>query len=324
MKAIEARRGAAEPVLVWTEASGPGSPGPEEVIIGVRAAGVNRADLLQARGLYPPPAGESPVMGLEVAGTILDVGSGASPWQPGQQVIGLVPGGGYAERCAVHRDLLLPLPGNWSFVEGAAVPEAWLTAFSNLDWEGGLRPGDNVLVHAGASGVGTAAIQIAKSAGAWVLATAGSDPKCDACRRFGADRAVNYRNGDLADALADVAFDVVLDCVGGPYWETHLDRLRPGGRLMLIGLLGGRTAKTDLAAVLMKSLRIQGTRLRARPLGEKAAIRKAFEEKTWPLLTSGRLTPVVDSTFPIRRASDAHRYLAENRNIGKVVLTIDP
>lgn len=322
MKAIQVRRKGEKIDLIWTETEGP-EPGPTDVLIDMHAAGVNRADLLQARGLYPPPPGESDVLGLEAAGTVVSAGSDVTGWSAGDRVFALVPGGGYAEQCVIHQDMLLPLPVDWSFSMGAATPEAWLTAFSNLFLEGLLKPAEKVLVHAGASGVGTAAIQLVKAAGAWVAATAGTDAKCKACLELGADLVVNYRSESIHRALSKNRIDLILDCVGAPYLETHLEIFNTGGRLILIGVMGGRTAKIDLATILMKNLRIQGTRLRARPLDEKIRITRDFRKRFWPLLESNRLSPVIDRTFPVSCANEAHQYLKENRNIGKVILTFD-
>lgn len=322
MKAIQVRRKREKIDLIWTETEAL-EPGPTQVLIDVCAAGVNRADLLQARGLYPPPPDESDVLGLEVAGSIVSVGGGVTGWSTGDRVFALVPGGGYAEQCVIHQHMLLPLPDEWSFAMGAATPEAWLTAFSNLFLEGRLESTEKVLIHAGASGVGTAAIQLAKSSGAWVAATAGNDAKCHACRELGADLVVNYQSESIRQTLSGARIDLVLDCVGAPYLETHLEILNTGGRLILIGVMGGRAAKIDLATVLMKSLRIQGTRLRARSLDDKIRMTRGFRKRFWPLLESNRLKPVIDRTFPINRANEAHHYLRENRNIGKVILTLD-
>lgn len=322
MKAIRVQRKGRRYDLVWSDALTP-EPGPHEVSIDVHAAGINRADLLQASGRYPPPSGESDILGLEAAGIVRSVGGSVTRWQPGDRVCALIPGGGYAEQCTVHADLLLALPTEWSFVQAAAVPEAWLTAFSNLILEGQLQSDERVLIHAGASGVGTAAIQIAKAAGAWVATTAGTDAKCDACRKLGADLAANYRTENIGDALAGKTVDLVLDCVGAPYLKTHLETFNPGGRLIVIGVMGGRTAEIDLATVLMKGLRIQGTRLRAKTQKEKTYITREFRRRIWPLMAKGRIGPVIDTTFPMRQAGEAHRYLEEDRNIGKVILVTD-
>jgi len=325
MKAIQCRsNAAAAPELRWEDVPDP-VPGDHEVVLEIVATAVNRADLLQARGLYPPPPGDSPILGLEAAGRVAALGGKVRGWSLGDRVCALVPGGGYAERCAVHHALLMPLPQEWSFAQGAAVPEVWLTAFSNLFLEGGLAAGQTVLIHAGASGVGTAAIQLAAAAGARVAVTVGAEEKLARCGALGAQVAVNYRRDSFAARLQEIGgVDLVLDCVGGPYLADHLRLLKPGGRLVIIGLMGGRRAEIDLVPVLGKSLRVIGSRLRARPLEEKIAITRAFRERFWPELLRGQLTPVIDRVFPITAAAEAHAYVKANRNIGKVILAVDP
>lgn len=325
MKAIQClSSAAAAPELRWEDAPDP-VPGDHEVVLEIEATAVNRADLLQARGMYPPPPGDSPILGLEAAGRVAALGGKVRGWSLGDRVCALVPGGGYAERCAVHHALLMPLPQAWSFAQGAAVPEVWLTAFSNLFLEGGLAAGQTVLIHAGASGVGTAAIQLAAAAGARVAVTAGAEEKLARCRALGAQVAVNYRRDSFGARLQEIGgVDLVLDCVGGPYLADHLRLLKPGGRLVIIGLMGGRRAEIDLVPVLGKSLRVIGSRLRARSLEEKIAITRAFRERFWPDLVRGQLTPVIDRVFPIAAAAEAHAYVKANRNIGKVILAVGP
>jgi tumor protein p53-inducible protein 3 len=300
--------------------------GPEEALIEVRATAVNRADLLQARGKYPPPKGVSEILGLEVSGTILETGSRVTDRRPGDRVCALLPGGGYAEKAAVHAALLLPLHEGMPFTTGAAIPEVWLTAFLNLFHEGSLRRGETVLIHAGGSGVGTAAIQLAREAGATVMATAGSDVKIETCRDLGAVLAVNYREKDFAAEIASATqregVDLILDPVGASYFERNLKLLKEGGRLVSIGLLGGTKSAIDLGMLLGKSLRLIGSRLRNRPLAEKIEITRAFRERFWPLFATGKLRPVVDSIYPITEAGAAHEYIASNRSLGKVVLEV--
>lgn len=310
MKAIVVREGN----LLWEETPDV-TAGPEEVVVRVRAAGVNRADLLQARGAYPPPPGASRILGLEIAGEA-----------NGMRVCSLLPGGGYAEKATAHRQMLMPLPEHWSFAQGAAVPEAWFTAFVNLFLEGGLRKGEAVLIHAGASGVGTAAIQLARDAGALVLVTVGSAEKAARCRELGADIVIHYREQDFAaralEATENRGVDLILDCVGGSYLAANLEALARLGRLVNIGLLGGPKAELNLGAVLMKRLRIIGSTLRSRPRDEHIAITREFRERYWDKLVSGAFKIVLDRTFPVAEAGQAHQYMAENRNIGKVVLEI--
>jgi putative PIG3 family NAD(P)H quinone oxidoreductase len=311
--------------LKWEAVPGV-APGPGEVLLDVYAAGVNRADLLQARGLYPPPPDESSILGLEVAGRIAAVGDSVRTWRPGDRVCALALGGGYAEQIVLPEGLLIPLPDRWSYVQGAAVPEVWLTAYSNLCLEGAMQSGDTVLIHAGASGVGTAAIQIARELGARTCVTAGTAEKMERCRELGADLTVNYKTEDFAEALmaftVGQGIDLILDCVGGAYLERNIAVLRPYGRLITIGLLGGNQARLDMAAVLMKSLTLKGTRLRARSREAKADITREFRDRIWPLLVAGKIVPVVDRMFPITRAQAAHQYIKDNRNIGKVILEV--
>jgi putative PIG3 family NAD(P)H quinone oxidoreductase len=313
--------------LAWEDIP-PLAPGPGEVLLDVHATAVNRADLLQARGLYPAPPDESQILGLEAAGRIAAVGEGVVTWRPGDRVCALALGGGYAEQVVLPEGVLIPLPDNWSYAKGAAVPEVWLTAYANLCMEGAMRDGQTVLIHAGASGVGTAGIQIAREWGARTAVTAGADDKLARCRELGADLAINYKAEDFVETL--MAFtgrqgvDLILDCVGGAYLEGNIAILKPYGRLITIGLLGGTTARLDLAAVLMKSLTLKGTRLRARTREDKTEITRQFRDRLWPLLVAGKMTPVVDCVFPITSAGAAHQYVKDNRNTGKVILEVRP
>jgi len=326
MKAIVVKKSDKEPVLVWQAVSDV-SYGPAQVLVDIKATAVNRADLLQAMGSYPPPAGESEIIGLEMAGVVAAVGDAAEGWQVGDRVFGLLAGGGYAQQAAVHPQMLIRLPDGWSFAEGAAVPEAWLTAFSNLFLEGDLKSGETVMLHAGASGVGTAGIQMAREAGAVVYVTAGSQAKLEACRELGASLALNYKTQDFFEAVMHATdgkgVDLILDPVGAAYLNRNLNLLKVNGRLVNIGLLGGSTAELNLGTVLGKSLRIIGTRLRARPLAQKIFITQKFKERFWPLLEDGRLKPVIDKVLPIAEAQAAHAYVRQNRNIGKVILAVN-
>jgi putative PIG3 family NAD(P)H quinone oxidoreductase len=294
------------------------------VLVDIKATAVNRADLLQAQGVYPPPRGESEILGLEMCGVITAVGDAAEGWQVGDRVLGLLAGGGYAQQVAVHPRMLIRLPDSWSFVEGAAIPEVWLTAFSNLFLEGTLQSGEKVMIHAGGSGVGTAAIQLAYAAGAAVYVTAGTKAKLEKCRELGASLAVNYKEQDFFKAVMDKSegegVDLILDPVGAAYLTQNLNLLRENGRLVNIGLLGGMTTEINLGTLLGKGLRIIGTRLRARPLTEKIRITREFEKRFWPMLEEGKFQPVVDRVFPIEEAQAAHRHVRQNQNIGKVVL----
>lgn len=330
MKAIAVHGDPAEPVLVWEENPAAGAAvrayGPDEVLVDVKATAVNRADLAQARGQYPPPPGASEIIGLEMAGVVREVGSDVTDWRPGDRVCALLPGGGYAEQAAAPAAMLLRLPDRWSFAEGAAVPEVWLTAYVNLFREGGLRPGETALIHAGASGVGTAAIQLCCDVGARAFVTAGSEEKLARCRELGAVLAINYKTQDfpaeVLQATNGEGVDVILDPVGGAYLARNVQALRPFGRLINIGLLGGGPGELNMALVLRKRLRIVGSTLRNRPPAEKIAITRDFETLFWSKLAGGALRPVIDTVFPIAEAQAAHRYVAENRNVGKVILSV--
>ncbi|MDT8306579.1 MAG: NAD(P)H-quinone oxidoreductase [Anaerolineae bacterium] len=317
-------RGAEEvPSLIWEDVPDVGY-GSDEVLVDVRAAGVNRADLLQARGGYPPPSGASEILGLEIAGVIVETGAAVTGWQPGDRVCALLPGGGYASLAAVPAGMLLRLPDNWDYITAAAIPEAWYTAYINLFLEGMLQRGERTLIHAGGSGVGTAAIQLAHAAGSEVFITAGQEVKLDYGRKLGAQLAVNYKRADFAAAVRDTiggrGVDLILDPVGADYFERNLGLLRSSGRLVQIGLLSGAEASINLGLVLGKSLRIIGSRLRPRPLAEKITITRRFEAEVWPRLVSGELEAVVDSVFAIEEAAAAHAYVRQNRNLGKVIL----
>ena len=325
MKAIVVKNENKSPLLSWEEIPDI-QYGPEEVMVDVKATAVNRADLLQAQGLYPPPPGESEILGLEMAGVISAIGDAVQGRQIGDRVLALLSGGGYAQQAAVHHRMLIKLPDSWSFAEGAAIAEVWLTAFVNLFIEGTLRPGEAVMIHAGGSGVGTAGIQMAREAGAVVYVTAGTPAKLDKCRALGAELTVNYKEEDFFEAAmaatGDRGVDLVLDPVGGAYLYRNLNLLKENGRLVNIGLLGGSTAEMNLATVLGKSLRIIGSRLRSRPLAEKIAITRQFKERFWSLLEGDHIQPVIDTVFPIEEAQAAHAYVRENRNIGKVILEV--
>jgi len=325
MKAIVVKKRNKMPDLLWEEVADI-QCGPEEVLVDVNATAVNRADLLQALGLYPPPPGESEILGLEIAGTIAAIGDGVQGRQIGERVLALVSGGGYAQQAAVNHQMLIKQPAGWSFAEGAAIPEVWLTAFVNLFIEGALKSGETALIHAGGSGVGTAGIQMAREAGAVVYITAGAEAKLDKCRGLGATLAVNYKEQDFFEevmtATGGKGVDLILDPVGGAYLNQNLNLLKENGRLVTIGLLGGSSAEMNMATVLGKSLRIIGSRLRSRPLMEKIAITQQFKERFWPLLEGGKLQPVIDTVFAIEEATAAHAYVRENRNTGKVILEV--
>lgn len=301
-------------------------PAPAEVRVRVAAAGVNRPDLMQRQGKYPPPAGASDVPGLELAGTIEELGEGVTAWAAGDRVCALVSGGGYAEYCAVPAVQCLPIPAGFDEVQAAALPETFFTVWANVFERGRLREGETLLVHGGSSGIGTTAIQLALAFGARVLATAGSPEKCAACERLGAERAVNYRVEDFVSAVREATggrgVDVILDMVGGSYIARDIEVLAPDGRLVLIAFLGGPKAELSFLPVLQRRLTITGSTLRPRPVEEKGRLARALREAVWPLLESGRVRPLIDSTFPLERAADAHRRMESGEHVGKIVLTV--
>jgi NADPH2:quinone reductase len=305
-------------------------PGAAEVLIRVLAAGVNRPDILQRQGRYPPPPGASDIPGLELSGTVERVG----PWAEGDPcrfaagdaVCALVAGGGYAEYAVAPARQCLPIPTGMDLVRAAAIPETYFTVWTNLFQRGQLQTGSSVLVHGGSSGIGTTAIQLARAFGATVFATAGSDEKCRACERLGAAAAINYRTIDFVDAIAAITsgrgVDIILDIVGGDYFERNLRALALDGRLLQIGLLGGSRTQIDLGVIMRRRLTLTGSTLRVRSVDQKAAIARELEQHVWPLLASNIVSPIVDRTYPLAHAADAHRALEQGAVIGKVVLTM--
>jgi putative PIG3 family NAD(P)H quinone oxidoreductase len=300
------------------------SPGPGEVLIEVAAAGVNRPDVLQRQGGYPPPPGASDIPGLEVAGRIVAVGPEAGPWQAGDPVCALVAGGGYAEYCAAPAPQCLPVPGKLNLTQAAALPETFFTVWTNVFDRGRLKAGETFLVHGGSSGIGTTAIQLAHAFGARVIATAGSAEKCDSCRKLGADIAVNYREEDFAakvtDATGGRGADVILDMVGGDYILRNLKCLAVEGRLVQIAFLKGSTAEINLLPLMLKRQTVTGSTLRPRSVAEKGVIAQALREKVWPLLEAGKIAPVIHATFPLAQAAEAHRLMESSAHVGKIVL----
>jgi len=315
MRAIVITEPGGPEMLRWTEVDDP-VVGPDEVLVDVAASAVNRADLLQRQGHYPPPPGAPPYPGLECSGRISALGSSVTGWSVGDEVCALLPGGGYGERVAVHAGSLLPVPAGVSLTEAAALPEVACTVWSNLVATAGLRTGETLLVHGGASGIGTFAIQFATALGATVYATARA-AKHEAVSALGATP-IDYETADFADV---VRADVILDIVGGRYLERNLAALRTGGRLVVIGLQGGAKAELNLGLLLAKRATVAGTTLRARPVAEKAEIVAGVREQVWPLIEAGRIRPIVDRSFPMRDAAEAHRVVAESSHIGKVLLT---
>ena len=302
--------------------------GPGEVVLDVRAAGVNRADLLQRAGNYPPPPGAPDWPGLECSGTVRELGDGVEGWSVGDPVCALLSGGGYAERVAVPVGQLLPVPDGVALVDAAALPEAACTVWSNVFMAAGLRAGELLLVHGGSSGIGTMAIQLGRQVAARVAVTAGTAAKLERCAQLGAEILVNYRDDDFVAAVRKATdgrgADVVLDNMGAAYLARNIDVLAPSGRLAVIGLQGGTTAELDLGVLLRKRAAVIATSLRARPAQEKAAIVASAREHVWPLLDSGRVRPVVQERLPLDRAADAHRVLEASQHVGKVLLIVEP
>jgi putative PIG3 family NAD(P)H quinone oxidoreductase len=322
--AIEIRQPGGPEVLQPVERPVPG-PRDGEVLVRVEAAGVNRPDIMQRLGKYPPPPGASDIPGLEIAGSIAATGAGVARWRTGDAVCALVAGGGYAEYCVVPEPQCLPIPAGMDAATAAAIPETFFTVWTNLFDRAALRRGERLLVHGGTSGIGTTAIQLARAFGATVFATAGSDEKCAACERLGA-QAINYRASDFVAAIHDLTagrgVDVILDIVGGDYLQRNLESLALNGRLVQIGLIGGARAELNLTAVLQKRLTITGSTLRARTIDEKGAIARRLEEQVWPLLASGVVSPVIDARLRLREAAEAHRRLEAGNVVGKIVLLV--
>ena len=311
-------------VLQITEVEAP-TAGPGQVVVDMVAAGVNRADVMQRLGHYPPPKGASPLPGLEVSGRVLEVGPEVEGWSVGDEVCALVDGGGYAERVLVPAAQLLPIPKGVDLTSAAGLPEVACTVWSNVFMTANLQPDETFLVHGGSSGIGTMAIQLAKAAGARVAVTAGSEDKLAFCRELGADIAINYREQDFVEEVRAATdghgADVVLDLMGAKYLPRNVDVLATAGRLVVIGLMGGRKGELDLGKLLSKRAAVIATSLRARPAGEKAAIVAAVREHVWPLLDDGAVRPIIQGSHPLDRAADAHRELEASGHIGKILLT---
>ncbi len=326
MIAIAIREPGGPEVLIPVERPLP-AIGDRDVLIKVAAAGVNRPDLMQRQGKYPPPPGAPDIPGLEVAGTVEAVGAEVHDWQVGDRVCALVAGGGYAEHCAAPAPQCLPVPHGIDLIHAAAIPETFFTVWTNVFERGRLAPGESILVHGGSSGIGTTAIQLARVLGARVFATAGTAEKCAACEALGAERAFNYREIDFVAALKEATdgrgVDVVLDMVGGEYLQRNIESLARDGRLVLIGQLGGPTARINTVPILQRRLTIVGSTLRARSVAEKGAIAKAVHEHLWPLLESGAVRVILHRTFPLRDAAEAHRMMEASSHIGKLVLLAD-
>lgn len=296
-------------------------PGPGEILIRVAAAGVNRPDLMQRAGLYPPPPGAPETLGLEVSGTVEAVGSGVTRWHEGDEVCALLAGGGYATYAIAHEGSALPAPKKLSLTEAAALPETVFTVWANVFEAAGLKPKERLLVHGGASGIGTTAIQMAKAYGARVYATAGDDAKVKLCEQLGADRGINYKTEDFEAVVRDLGgADVVLDMVGGPYVQKNLNVLNDDGRCVVIAFLQGPHADLNLMRLMLKRLTLTGSTLRSRSHEEKARIAREVERVVWPWIEAGKLKPVIDSTFPLADAEGAHARLQSGAHAGKIVL----
>jgi NADPH2:quinone reductase len=301
-------------------------PGAEEVLVRVAAAGVNRPDVMQRQGRYPPPPGASDLPGLEVAGEIAALGAKVSGWSIGDKVTALLPGGGYAAYAIAAAPLCLPVPDGVSMVEAAAIPETFFTVWTNLFDRGRCQAGDTVLIHGGTSGIGTTAIQLAAAWGARVFATAGSDDKARACERLGALRGINYRTEDFVEVMrtetGGKGVDVTLDMVAGSYVARNLEIAALEGRIVVISLLGGSRAEINMGLILTKRLTLTGSTLRTRTVAQKAAVADAVRKNVWPLLAAGRVRPVIHATFPLAEAAEAHRLMETSNHIGKIVLTV--
>lgn len=327
MMAIEIARPGGPDVLQVVSRPTP-NPGDGEVLIRVAAAGVNRPDVMQRLGKYPPPPDVTDIPGLEISGEVvsLHADDAQGRWRIGDRVCALVAGGGYAQYCAAPAGQCLPIPEGLDPLAAAAIPETFFTVWTNLFERARLQPGERVLIHGGTSGIGTTAVQLAHAAGATVLTTAGSDEKCAACLQLGAALAINYRSQDFVDAVrtatAGAGVDVILDIVGGEYVGRNLKCLALNGRLVQIGLMGGARADIELTAVLQRRLTITGSTLRARSVAEKAALAREVELHTWPWLTEGRVRPVIDRMYPLADASAAHHRMESGNHIGKIVLTV--
>lgn len=299
-------------------------PGPGEVLVRVAAAGVNRPDVLQRQGNYPPPPGAPDIPGLEVAGTIVVCGAGVGQWRVGDRLCALVAGGGYAEYANVPAPQALPIPGGLDLVDAAALPETFFTVWTNVFERGRLAAGESILIHGGSSGIGTTAIQLARAFGARVFVTVGSADKATACERLGAERAINYREEDFVAVIKDTVggIDVILDMVGGDYFPRNLELLAEDGRLVQIALVRGAKSEVDLERIMRRRLTVTGSTLRPRSVAQKGAIAAALRERVWPLLAAGEVRPIVHARFALGDAAAAHALMESSVHIGKIVLTV--
>ncbi len=325
MRHIDHRPGGGPECLRMAEGPVP-EPGPHDVLVRVAYAGINRPDVFQRSGSYPPPADASPLLGLEISGEIVALGADVSGWKVGDQVCALTPGGGYAEYCVAPAEHCLPVPAGLSLLEAAALPETYFTVWSNVFERGALQPGEAFLVHGGSSGIGLTAIQLAKQFGGTVYTTVGSSEKADACRRAGADRVINYHEEDFVEVLKQATdgngVNVILDMVGGDYIPRNIKSLAVEGRLVQIAFLKGSRVELDTAPIMRKRLTFTGSTLRPRSRAEKADIAQALQDKVWPLLDQGLCHPVIHATFPLEEAAEAHRLMESSKHIGKIMLEV--
>lgn len=326
MKAVEITKDADKPALVVGEIALP-DYGPDDVLIRVAASGVNRPDLMQVAGMYPPPPGASEIPGLELAGEIVAIGSNVTDWACGDKVCALVTGGGYAQYAAVPAAQCLPVPQGLTMTQAAGLPETFFTVWHNVFDKAALKTGETFLVHGGTSGIGTTAIQLVKAFGAKVIATAGSQEKCQACRDLGADVAINYKTEDFVEqvkaATDGKGANVILDMVAGDYVSRNFKAAAFEARILIIAFLRGPKAETNFTPLLLKRLTLMGSTLRAQPVANKAAIANALREKVWPLIEAGKIAPVIYKTVPLDQASEAHAILKGGAHIGKVILEVD-
>ena len=299
-------------------------PSDEEVLIRVHATALNRADMMQPMGSYPAQHGASAILGLELSGEVVETGARVQGFSVGDRVYGLSGGGGYAELATMHESLTMAIPDEFTYHEAASIPEVFFTANTAVRTLGQTLPGERLLVHAGGSGVGIAAIQIGRLIGAEVWITAGSEEKCERARELGADRTINYREQDFAEVIREETngqgVNVILDVIGRDYWNSNLQSLAMAGRLVLVGLMGGANAETNLGMLMQKRLRVMGTVMRSRPLIDRAEITRDFQQHLEPAIVNGDMKPVIDSVFPLSKAAEAHQYMAENKNFGKILL----
>jgi putative PIG3 family NAD(P)H quinone oxidoreductase len=325
MKAIQVQTDKEGRPLVWQETPDP-TFGADEVLVDIHATALNRADLMQRRGGYPPPPGAPDILGLEMAGVIAEVGQAVTGWHVGDQVCALLPGGGYAERVAVPQQMLMPIPQGWSMEQAAGLPEVFLTAYVNIFMEANFQSGESVLVHGGASGVGTAAIQLVREADGVIMVTASTPEKVERCRELGADLAIQYTEEDFVARVNDftdgAGVDIIMDMVGADYLARNLSLLKLKGRLVFISTLSGSQTEIDLRLLMGRRLRLIGSVLRSRALAEKVEIVRRFQEQFGSKLADGTIQPVIDSVYPIEQANEAQERMANNRNIGKIILRV--